>query len=201
MTIELVVGLGNPGVEYRETRHNVGFMVVGAVAQRLGALSWRRGGLAETVRVGNLWLARPQTYMNRSGAAVAELVATLGLAGPEHVLVVADDLDLPLGRIRLRRSGGPGTHNGLRDIVDRVGPGFPRLKVGIRGEQLGEDLADWVTSPFADDEREPAAAAVERAAEAVLAVLESGLTAAMNRFNRAPEPGTPHRNGSVTEQP
>lgn len=188
MTVDLVVGLGNPGVEYRDTRHNVGFMVVEEVALRLAAPPWRGCAFADTTRAGPLWLARPRTYMNRSGDAVAGLVAALGLVGPERVLVVADDLDLPLGRLRLRRSGGPGTHNGLRDIVERVGTGFPRLRVGIRGEPVDDDLAAWVTSPFGADERDRAAAAVERAAAAVLAVLEHGLTAAMNEFNRPTDP-------------
>jgi len=183
--VRLVVGLGNPGARYALTRHNVGFRVVDALAVRLAVRPWPGASLSVVEHAPGLWLARPQTYMNASGAAVAELLDALALE-PQELLVVSDDLDLALGRLRLRPSGGAGTHNGLRDILDRIGPDFPRLRVGIRGAEVGEDLAAWVTSPFEPDEATAAAAAIERAADAVSAVLRLGVEQAMADVNRRP---------------
>ena len=128
-------------------------------------------------------VARPTTYMNRSGRAARELIDELELA-PERMLVVVDDVDLPLATLRLRRSGGPGTHNGLRDLCTEIGHGFPRLRVGVRGDALAGDLADYVLSPFAADEGTAAGDAVARAADAVEAAVRDGFEAAMNVFNR-----------------
>ncbi len=185
MTIRLVVGLGNPGPHYAATRHNVGFRVVETVSRRLVAQPWPGPSLSRVEHAVGLWLARPQTFMNASGAAVEELLDALELE-PDALLVVSDDLDLPLGRLRLRPSGGAGTHNGLRDIVDRIGTGFPRLRVGIRGAVVGEDLAEWVLSPFGDDELANVDATIVRAAGAVLTVLELGVEQAMAEVNRRP---------------
>jgi len=187
MTVELVVGLGNPGAEYVATRHNVGFRVVDELARRSGAASWQRRGSSLVIGVERgrpVVLAKPQTYMNRSGVAVLALATAIGVV-PASILVVADDVDLPLGRLRLRRTGGPGTHNGLRDVVDAVGTGFPRLRVGVRGERPWDDLADYVLAPFETDEQSAVDAVVARAADAVEATLREGLGPAMNRFNRA----------------
>ncbi len=187
MPVELVVGLGNPGPEYEATRHNLGFRVVDELALRRLAGRWQRRGnslLAAATRGRAVLLAKPRTFMNRSGVAVLSLCTSLGLA-PAEVLVVADDVDLPLGRLRLRAGGGPGTHNGLRDVVAAIGTGFPRLRVGVRGDEPWQDLADYVLSPFAVDEEERAAAAVARAVAAVEQVVEEGLEPAMNRCNRA----------------
>jgi len=191
MAITVVAGLGNPGLEYADTRHNAGFRVVDELYRRHARGPWRRDGACEVVPGGmgpETVLARPLAYMNRSGAALAPLLVRLELP-PESLLVVVDDLDLPLGRLRLRRSGGPGTHNGLRDLVDHLGTAFPRLRVGIAtdGEAPG-DLADWVLSPFGEAERERLGEAVARAADAVECAVEHGLAAAMNRFNRPPSP-------------
>ncbi len=189
MAIELVVGLGNPGKEYQTTRHNIGFRIVDAVAERLRAGRWERRFLSDVASTGRgrrVWLAKPRTYMNRSGSAIAELISGLGIRLGE-ALVVVDDVDLPLGRIRIRPSGGPGTHNGLRDIVAAVGTGFPRLRAGV-GREGGTktDLADFVLSPFEDDESMAAEALVKRAAEAVTVSVFEGLERAMNRFNQTP---------------
>jgi len=189
MTVELVVGLGNPGAEYALTRHNIGFRVVDELARRGGAARWTRRASSRVVAAElgrRVVLAKPETFMNRSGAALLALATSLGLP-PPSILVVADDVDLPLGRLRLRRDGGPGTHNGLRDVVAAVGTGFPRLRVGVRGETPWEDLADYVLAPFSPDELEPADRAVVRAADAVETALLEGLAPAMERFNRAPE--------------
>lgn len=201
MAITVVAGLGNPGPEYAGTRHNAGFRVVGELYRRHAHLPWRRDGacdVAPAAMASEVVLARPVGYMNRSGAALVPLLERLGRP-PESLLVVVDDLDLPLGRLRLRRSGGPGTHNGLRDLVDHLGPGFPRLRVGIAAAADGEppaDLADWVLSPFDEDERERLEEAVARAADAVACAVEHGLADAMNRFNRPPSPLSPRDDGS-----
>ena len=130
-------------------------------------------------------LARPMTFMNRSGDAALWLLDQLEITA-ERMLVVVDDVDLPLGVLRLRRSGGPGTHNGLRDLCAEIGDGFPRLRVGVRGDDLSGDLADYVTSRFDSSETEIADAAIERAADAVDAALRDGFEKAMNVYNRPP---------------
>jgi PTH1 family peptidyl-tRNA hydrolase len=188
MSIDAVLGLGNPGCEYARTRHNVGFRVVEEVARRHGVEDWaiRPSCEVAVVTVGRfVLLSRPQTYMNRSGEAARWLLGEFGLM-PESVLVVVDDVDLPLASLRLRRSGGPGTHNGLRSLCEEIGTGFPRLRVGVRGGKMAGDLADFVTSPFNDDEVEAAKGAVERAADAVETALYDRFEAAMNTFNRPP---------------
>lgn len=187
MEIAVVAGLGNPGSEYAATRHNVGFRVIETLRRRRGT-PWRRLGacaVAATVGAPPLILVRPEAYMNRSGAALAPLLEVVGAPAAE-LLVVVDDVDLPVGRLRLRRSGGPGTHNGLRDLVARLGTGFPRLRVGVGGGGIEGDLAEFVLSPFPESEREVVAAAVDRAADAVEYAVEHGLAEAMNRFNRPP---------------
>lgn len=188
MAIELVVGLGNPGEAYSRTRHNVGFRVVDEVARRFRVGKWRReykSELARATRGSGVWLAKPRTFMNLSGEAVEELLAGLGVS-PSRSLVVVDDVDLPLGRIRLRQAGGAGTHNGLRHVVARVGTGFPRLRLGVRGEGPTGDLADYVLAPFDDDERSVVDEMISLAADAVSVGVYEGLGRAMNRFNRAP---------------
>jgi peptidyl-tRNA hydrolase, PTH1 family len=186
MTVRLVVGLGNPGPRYAATRHNVGFRVVNELSRTLVARPWRGSSLSELEHAPGLWLARPQTYMNASGAAVVELLEVLEME-PGALLVVSDDLDLPLGRLRLRASGGPGTHNGLRDIADRIGTEFGRLRVGIRGDAVGEDLAAWVLAPFEDHELAAVDTIIEKAADAVATVLELGIERAMVEVNRRPQ--------------
>lgn len=192
MAVELVVGLGNPGPEYSSTRHNVGFRVAERLARRLRLGAWRRSQhslvASGEVRGRPVAVALPQTYMNRSGEAAAALCSGLGVR-PSRMLVVYDDVDLPLGRLRLRPSGGPGTHNGMRDIVETVGTGFPRLRLGIAPPGAIRDLADWVLTPFDPDEEEPAERLVNDGTAAAMDVLHSGLQRSMNRYNRAPQNG------------
>ena len=188
MTIDLVLGLGNPGVDYRVTRHNIGFRVIEEVARRHGVSDWEQRPSCElaVITAGRfVLLSRPLTYMNRSGEAMRWLLEEFGLT-PESMLVVVDDVDLPLANLRLRRSGGPGTHNGLRSLCEEVGTGFPRLRVGVRGDDMTGDLADYVLSSFTEEEANAAKAAVERAADAVESVLSGGFEAAMNVYNRSP---------------
>ena len=187
MPTDLVLGLGNPGARYAETRHNVGFRVVEELVRRHGIGAWEPYLLADLVSIDfgrGLVCAKPMTYMNLSGGAFRWVLDRFSVA-PEQTLVVVDDIDLPLGRLRLRKHGGPGTHNGLKDLCDAAGRFFPRLRVGVRGEEPWDDLAAWVTAPFESDELEVVEKAVARAADAVEAVITDGIDAAMNEYNRS----------------
>ena len=189
---KLVVGLGNPGKEYEGTRHNIGFAVLDRLAEKFDC-SFRSKGrfsakIAEAAAgdAGKVVLAKPQTYMNRSGAAVNALLRWLKVA-PAQLLVVVDDADLPLGQIRLRVAGGSGGHNGLRSIIETLGGNeeFARLRVGIgRSAPLGADISGHVLGRFTLSERDLAEQAVAVAVEAIDCCLREGLTEAMNQFNR-----------------
>jgi PTH1 family peptidyl-tRNA hydrolase len=184
----LVVGLGNPGPRYEATRHNLGRVAVERAAQRHGvALSTARFGARFGLgRVGDerIAFATPTTYMNESGRAVAAL-ARFYQVPPGRVLVVYDDLDLPLGALRLRPEGGAGGHNGVADVIRALGgAAFPRLRLGIGRPPPGWDAADYVLARFAEHERAAADETALAAADAVDAVLGSGLEAAMNTVNR-----------------
>jgi PTH1 family peptidyl-tRNA hydrolase len=190
--VKMVVGLGNPGARYANTRHNVGFDTVDLFARREGwAWSGRRSHavLAEGVLGGQkVLLVKPQTYMNDSGLAVGELVRfyKLDLA---DLLVVCDDLDLPLGRLRLRARGAAGGQHGLESIIRHLGgeSGFPRLRIGIGRPRAGRDQnVNFLLSRPATDERIILEEAHERGAEAVRACITEGVAVAMNRFNAPP---------------
>jgi len=189
MSIDLVLGLGNPGGRYAHTRHNVGFDVAAEVLRRRYRGGWLIRPECElaVITPGRfVVIGRPTTYMNRSGG-VAEALLTEFELDPRHMLVVVDDIDLPLGQLRLRPRGGAGTHNGLRDICRAVGTGFPRLRIGIRGPEAPDDLADYVLGRFESDESDVAATAIDRAADAVESVLRVGVEPTMNAFNRQPQ--------------
>lgn len=186
--MKLIVGLGNPGKKYERTRHNAGFHVVDEIARRSGAsvakqMSRSLTGVA-SIGGGRALLAKPQTYMNESGVAVASLLREVyGTA--DDLIVVHDDLDLPPGTVRVKAGGGHGGHNGLRSIIEQCGTAdFVRVRVGIGRPPAGGDAADYVLSPFFAEERQGAAAAVSAAADAVIALLEQGAAAAMNLFNK-----------------
>jgi PTH1 family peptidyl-tRNA hydrolase len=187
MDIAAVIGLGNPGPEYASTRHNVGFSVLDELARRFRIASWRRAylsAIARRPRGASLLLVKPQTYMNVSGEAVAALCRGEELM-PAQCLVIVDDVELPLGQLRLRASGGAGSHNGMRSIVEVTGEGFPRLRVGIRGAEPWRDLADYVLADFAPEEAEVVAAMVLRAADCVEQALRVGVARAASQFNAA----------------
>lgn len=195
--MRVVVGLGNPGARYEETRHNVGFRVADRVAKASGLVFRpdRSGALVAAGRlpprpdgpesaVGTVLIMKPQGFMNLSGEEVGRLLRWHRLAA-DALIVVHDDLDLEPGRIQIKNGGGHGGHNGLRSIIDHLGTGaFTRVRVGIgRPSRSGEDAAEYVLSPFTKTERPLIEEAVGRAAEAV-AMLSEGRTAeAMNRFN------------------
>jgi PTH1 family peptidyl-tRNA hydrolase len=190
--LKLIVGLGNPGKEYRDTRHNVGFKVVDALAERHGVNSWSEkfGGLE-----GKAWfnemsviLVKPLSYMNLSGQAVQGFSAFYKVETPD-VLVIVDDVELPLGRLRARPGGGAGGHNGLKSVIQSLGTeDFPRLRVGVgRGETAGKNLSNFVLGRFTADEHEIITAAVLRAADATEVFIDQGIGPAMNMFNAAPK--------------
>lgn len=183
---QLVVGLGNPGPKYEDTRHNAGFRVVDALTDRLG-VSLRQANQAlvgtGTHRETALGLAKPLTYMNRSGHAVVQLRDHFGLA-LDQLLIVVDDLDLPVGTIRLRPGGSSGGHNGLGHIEQRLGTSeYPRLRIGIGDDFPDGQQVDYVLSPFTADQAPDIQRAVDRACDATLAAAHDGLDTAMNQFN------------------
>ena len=188
--MKLIIGLGNPDRRYRHTRHNVGWEVIDRLGRRLGIAVDQEDGWAivgsGTVGRRRVLLAKPQTYVNLSGTAVADLRRRHRVK-IEDLVVVVDDLDLPLGRLRLRPGGSHGGHNGLRSIIDALGSdAFPRLRVGIGRPPEGMDPAQFVLTPFTAEERATMDPALERAAEAIETVIREGLQAAMNRFNAKP---------------
>jgi PTH1 family peptidyl-tRNA hydrolase len=185
--MKLIVGLGNRDRRYRRTRHNVGWDVIDRMARRWGVTVDQEDGWAQvgSAKVGRnrILLAKPQTYVNRSGVAVADLLRRHRVKIGD-LLVIADDLDLPLGRLRLRGEGSHGGHNGLRSIIEALGrDDFPRLRVGIGRPPAGVDPAEFVLTPFREDEDAVMQGALDRAADAVETVLREGLPTAMNRFN------------------
>lgn len=183
----LIVGLGNPGAQYAHTRHNVGFDVLEALAQKLGARVTRSKDNAlvgEAFYHGQkLVLALPQTFMNLSGQAVGALARWYRVE-PEDLLVIYDDIDLEQGAIRIRKNGSAGTHNGMRSVVGELGrEDFPRLRVGVGGRKPGWALADWVLSRYDGEERAEAEKAYALAAEAVLEYVDNGIESAMCKYN------------------
>ena len=190
----LVVGLGNPGRRYASTRHNVGFEVIENLAQRwsIPAEGKQLGALVGAGRIGSdkAMLARPQSFMNRSGHPVRSLMGYFKLE-TNNVIIVHDDLDLPFGRVQLKRGGGHGGHNGLRDIAKHAGKDTVRVRVGVGRPPEGWDTADYVLGKWSSAEQAEIPHTVDRASDAVEAVLRDGLETAMNQFNVRPKADTP----------
>ena len=189
--LALIVGLGNPGPEYANHRHNIGFQIVQALAAAHG-LSFSRHKKAKARvaegRIGErmVVLAKPQTFMNLSGKTVGRLSREREIP-PECILVVHDDLDLPLGRLRARPHGGSGGHNGLRSIIESLGSrDFARLRVGIDRPPGSIDPADYVLQPFASEDGPLVAETIQRAVQAIESWLAEGIASTMDRFNRPP---------------
>jgi PTH1 family peptidyl-tRNA hydrolase len=185
-SMKLIAGLGNPGSKYDDTRHNVGFRVVDALAERFGEKVRRKkfNALTEEVHAEDtkLLLMKPQDYMNRSGHAVATAAGFYKLS-PADVLVVTDDMALDVGRLRIRAKGSAGGHNGLKDIIARFGSDdFARLRVGI-GDSGRMDSADYVLSRFSAEERAIVDNAVQTAVDAICCWLRDGVDIAMTRYN------------------
>ena len=187
--MRIIVGLGNPGDKYARTRHNVGFDVVGILAEKENIPVKKikcHALVGEGVIDGEkVVLALPQTYMNLSGQAVVDLMNWYKVS-PEDVLIIVDDIDLPMGQVRIRPHGGAGTHNGLRNIVYLTGSDrFPRIRVGVGQKPDGWDLADWVLSKYqTEEDRKVMFDAYLYAADAARAVVTKGVDKAMNLFNK-----------------
>lgn len=184
----LVVFLGNPGTKYEMTRHNAGFMAGDAMAKAQGAAINRSRfkALTGTCDIGGetVMLMKPQTFMNLSGEAVAQAVSFYKLA-PYHVIVVSDEVALPIGKLRIRTKGSAGGHNGLKNIIALLGTDqFPRIRIGVGAAPHPDyDMADWVLSSFKGKDAEDILAAAARAAEAVECYITKGADRAMNLYN------------------
>lgn len=190
--MKLIVGLGNPGIEYAFTPHNMGFLVVDRIADRLGLKVANRRCKAITAsgRIGEheVLLAKPETFMNLSGMSVRELVEKYHINPAGDLVVVTDELDLPLGTLRLKPKGGSAGHHGLDSIMGALGTNeFWRLRVGIEPERDVRDGAKYVLSQWKKSQYELVDEILERAADAVDVLLTEGGAAAMNRFNRKPD--------------
>ena len=184
----LLVCLGNPGREYETTRHNIGFLTADALERREGVKinKLRYRALTGEFRAGGqrVLVLKPQTYMNLSGESV-KLAGGFYKIPPDHVLVVSDDVALPLGKLRIRAGGSAGGHNGLKNIIAHLGTDqFPRIRVGVGApEHPDHEMIDWVIGKFSPAEKKVVDEAVSRALDAVLCVIERGVNEAQNRYN------------------
>ncbi|MEQ2456682.1 aminoacyl-tRNA hydrolase [Flavonifractor hominis] len=184
----LVVGLGNPGDKYDDTRHNVGFAAIDQLAEelRVPVQKLKHRALTQTVELGGakVLLMKPITYMNLSGEAVGE-AARFYKVPADHVLVISDDVSLPVGKLRVRRGGSAGGHNGLKSIIQHLGTDqFPRVKIGVGQKPHPDyDMADWVLGKFAGEDRKTIAEAIQRAGKAAECCIHDGPDKAMNKFN------------------
>src|SRR2546423_918868 len=191
--MKLIVGLGNPGPEYERSRHNVGWMVAEAFADkfRIRLAKHEKSALTGSGRVGggSVVVAKPLTYMNLSGDAV-KLLANAYLETFDDLMIVYDEFDLPVGKLRIRESGSAGTHNGMRSIVASLASErFPRLRFGVRGASYSDvRLRDYVLDDFTDEELPLVQSSVDRAVDALVLFARGDLKRAMNQFNRDPEP-------------
>lgn len=187
--IRLIVGLGNPGEEYDRTRHNMGFMLIDRLLEKMPKDSFRENHQYESrfwkgVYAGrSLILQKPLTYMNLSGNAAVPLARSEKIA-PEEILVVHDDMDIPLGRIRIRKNGSSGGHNGIKSLIQGLGvESFPRMRIGIGKMSNGRGSADFVLSKFEGPDWELCSKVLDAATDAVILMLRRGIQCAMNQYN------------------
>lgn len=184
----LIVGLGNPGKEYTRTRHNCGFRAIDALAEHLGCRidkSKFQGLYGQTdYNAKRLYLLKPLTFMNLSGRSVLQLSAYFNIP-PQRIIVLFDDISLPVGRLRVRANGSAGGHNGIKSLIAELGSSdFPRVKIGVGAKPEPErDLADWVLSSFSASEEKELSSALENAAHAALCLIENGVQETANRYN------------------
>jgi len=185
--MKLIIGLGNPGIKYVNTRHNVGFAVIDILAAEIGASSFssKHNALLSEGKIGNekVVLLKPQTYMNLSGQAVIAAALYYKIA-PSEIIVIHDDLDLPLGRLRIKKGGGHGGHNGLKSIFQCLGTqDFLRVKIGIGRPPAQIEVADYVLSCFSKEDSALIAQTLVKAVEAIKVIVNENVDVAMNRFN------------------
>jgi PTH1 family peptidyl-tRNA hydrolase len=184
----LIAGLGNPGKEYRDTRHNIGFMTVDRIAERLG-VAFTRTQFKALITDGRyrgqrIYLAKPQTFMNASGQALSALIKFYKIP-LKNILVAYDDVDLPFETIRIKPSGGSAGHRGMKSIIQQLGTQkFPRLRLGVGRAYGSKQAADYVLKPFSKEESEFLSVYIDRAAEAALAFITEGIQHAMTEYNR-----------------
>lgn len=188
--MRLIVGLGNPGLRYRNTRHNVGFLALEHIAERLGCCfkghRYKSAFCRVRYRDEDILLLRPKTYMNNSGLAVKEAVVKEGI-GFEYIIVLCDDINLQLGTIRVRAKGSSGGHKGLHSVLENLGSiEVPRLRIGIRTSRFNQkdDITNYVLSNFSKSERDVLSLVIEKASDAVLCWIDEGISNCMNRFNK-----------------
>jgi peptidyl-tRNA hydrolase, PTH1 family len=205
--LKLIVGLGNPGADYARSRHNAGWMIADAFAAkfRIDVSKHEKEALTGTGRVGGgaVIVAKPLTYMNRSGDAV-KLLTNAYIESLQDLLVVYDEIDLPLGRLRIRERGSPGTHNGMRSVVESLASeSFPRLRFGVRGANYAEDgrLRDYVLDDFEESELPAVTRGIERGVEALVLFARGDLRRAMNEFNRDPDDPEDPESESESDSP
>ena len=185
----IIAGLGNPGMQYEKTRHNIGFMAIDALLKDLGADANRTKftSLYADVKIGDnrCLILKPQTYMNNSGKAISEAAAFYKVP-VSNIIVISDDATLDVGRLRIRAKGSAGGHNGLKDIIELLGSDqFPRLKLGVGQKPHPDfDIKDWVLGKFPKEQEKPLAEIVSKAADAVQCMVKMGTETAMNRFNQ-----------------
>lgn len=189
----IIAGLGNPTLQYRGTRHNVGFDVIDTLADKYNiAVETRksRALIGKGIIAGQkVLLVKPQTYMNLSGESIGELVSYYKVDEEQELLVIYDDVSLDVGQLRIRRKGSAGGHNGIKDIIRHLGTDvFPRIKIGVGEKPKGYDLADYVLGHFSREEREMMEEGYQKASEAVEMILAGELDEAMNVFNRKAKP-------------
>ena len=184
----LLVGLGNPGTKYESTRHNMGWLALDSLMEKekftLNKLRFKAWTGMLDYKGHKILVMKPQTYMNLSGESVGE-AARFYKVPADHVLVISDDVSLPVGKLRIRKSGSAGGHNGLKDIIAKLGTdAFPRIRIGVGAPPHPDyDMADWVLASFKNQDAEDMLAAAERAAQAAQCYITQGADRAMNRFN------------------
>ncbi len=189
----IIIGLGNPGREYQNTRHNVGYLTVDAIADAYGIdiLEKKHKALiGKGVIDGHkVILVKPLTYMNLSGESVREVTDYYKVDPKTQILVIYDDTSMPVAQIRIRKKGSAGGHNGIKNIISHVGDVFPRIKIGIGEKPKGYDLADYVLGHFTDDEKKTLRESAKKATEAVRLILNGEIDEAMNEYNRKEKQG------------
>ncbi|MDT8068283.1 MAG: aminoacyl-tRNA hydrolase [Terriglobia bacterium] len=190
--MKLIVGLGNPGIEYQFTPHNLGFLAIEEIAERSGARVSNRFCRALTARTSlegqEVVLAKPETYMNLSGVSVRELVEKLEIAPEKDLIILYDELDLPFGTLRIRERGRSAGHNGMESIIGSLGTQeFVRVRLGVGPGHPLSDGASYLLAPMKKSRLAEAVPMIETAADAIGVILKEGASVAMNRFNRKPE--------------
>lgn len=184
----VIVGLGNPGTNYANTRHNVGFLTIDKLAEKLNIKvnKIKFKGLVGEGKIADekIYLLKPQTYMNRSGESVRE-ISNFYKIDPNNLIVIVDDIDIEFATVKIKKKGSAGTHNGLKSIISNIqSMDFPRVKIGVGKQSTGEDLADFVLSGFSTSDKKKIDSTIEIASDSVIEIIENGIDTAMNKFNK-----------------